>query len=50
MNMLLGGVKWVFGVGYIDDIIVYSSAWVDHLARLRLLFEALRSAPLDPRR
>ena len=47
VDMLLGGVKWVFGVGYIDDIIVYSSAWVDHLAHLRRFFEALRKANLE---
>lgn len=45
--MLLGGTKWVFAIGYIDDIIVYSDTWVDHLAHLRQVFEALRKANLE---
>ena len=45
--MLLGGIKWVFAIGYIDDIIVYSDTWADHLAHLRRLFEALRKANLE---
>ena len=47
VNMLLGGLKWVFAVGYIDDIIVYSDTRVDHLGHLRRLFEALRKANLE---
>ena len=43
VEMLLGGMKWVFAVGYVDDIIVYSDTWVDHLSHLRQLFVALRS-------
>ena len=47
VDMLLGGMKWVFAVGYIDDIIVYSDTWVDHLSHLRQLFVALRKANLE---
>ena len=46
VDMLLGGMKWVFATGYIDDIIVHSDTWADHLAHLRRLFEALRKANL----
>ena len=46
VDMLLGDMKWVFAVGYIDGIIVSSDTWVDHLAHLRRLFEALRRANL----
>ena len=47
VDMLLGGMKWVSAVGYIDDIIVYSDTWQDHLKHLRELFEALRRANLE---
>ena len=46
-DMLLGGMKWFFAVGYIGDIIVYSDMWADHLAHLRQLREALRKANLE---
>lgn len=35
--MLLGGMKWVCAIGYIDDIIVYNDTWEDHLRHLRQL-------------
>ena len=47
VDMLLGGMKWVFAIGYIDDIIVYSNTWPDHLAHILQLFEALRMANLE---
>ena len=47
VDMLLGGMKWVFAIGYIDDIIVYSDTWVDHLSHLRQLFVALQKADLE---
>ena len=43
-----GGMKWGFAIGYIDDIMVYSDTWVDQLAHLRRIFEALRKANLEP--
>ena len=45
--MLLGGMKWVFAIRYIDDIIVYSDTWADHASHLRQLFKALRKAKLE---
>ena len=47
VDMLLGGMQWVFAVGYIDDTIVYSDTWADHVAHLRQLLEALRKATLE---
>jgi len=47
VNLLLGGMKWVFAVGYIDDIIIFSDNWEDHVAHLRQLFDALRAANLQ---
>ncbi|KAL8440700.1 hypothetical protein Emag_007809 [Eimeria magna] len=47
VDLLLGGMKWVSAVGYIDDIIVYSDTWDPHRAHLRQLFQALRDANLQ---
>jgi len=47
VNLLLGGMKWVFAIGYIDDIIIFSDNWEDHVAHLRQLFDALRAANLQ---
>lgn len=47
IDTLLGGMKWVCAVGYIDDIIVYSDTWDDHRRHLRQLFGALRDANLQ---
>jgi len=47
VNLLLGGMKWVFAVGYIDDIIIFSDTWKDHVSHLRQLFDALRAANLQ---
>ena len=46
VDMLLGGMRWVFAIGYIDDI-VYSDTWVDQLAHLPRLFQARRNANLQ---
>ena len=37
---------WETCLFYLDDIIVFSSTWEDHLARLREVFERLRHAKL----
>ena len=47
LDVLLSGMKWVFAIGYIDEIIMCSDTWADHLAHLRRLFEALRKANLE---
>ncbi|KAL8451263.1 hypothetical protein Emag_002820 [Eimeria magna] len=47
VDLLLGGMKWVSAVGYIDDIIVYNDTWDAHRAHLRQLFQALRAANLQ---
>ncbi|KAL8455871.1 hypothetical protein Emag_000301 [Eimeria magna] len=46
VDLLLGGVKWVSAVGYIDDIIVYSDNWDAQRAHLRQLLQTLRDANL----
>ena len=59
MDRFLAGLHWEMCLFYLDDIIVFSSTWEEHLARLRQVFGAAQarqikrgptSAPLLPRR
>ncbi|KAL8447496.1 hypothetical protein Emag_004323 [Eimeria magna] len=47
VDLLLGGVKRVSAVGYINDIIVYSDTWDAHRPHLRQRFQAVRDADLQ---
>ena len=46
MDCVLAGLHWETCLFYLDDIIVFSSTWEEHLARLRKVFERLRHAKL----
>ena len=46
MDHVLSGLHWEACLFYLDDIIVFSSTWEEHLARLRQVFERLRHADL----
>ena len=46
MDRVLSGIHWETCLFYLDDIIVFSSTWEEHLARLRQVFERLRHANL----
>ena len=46
MDRVLSGLHWETCLFYFDDIIVFSSTWEEHLARLRQVFERLRHADL----
>ena len=46
MDRVLAGLHWETCLFYLDDIIVFSSTWEEHLARLREAFERLRHAKL----
>ena len=46
MDRVLAGLHWEMCLFYLDDIIVFSSTWEEHLARLREVFERLRHANL----
>ena len=46
MDRILSGLHWETSLFYLDDIIVFSSTWEEHLARLRQVFERLRHAKL----
>ncbi|KAL8431889.1 hypothetical protein ACSSS7_004970 [Eimeria intestinalis] len=47
VDVLLGAMKWVSDVGYIDDGVAYSDTRPDHCAHLRQLLAALREANLQ---
>ena len=42
----LSDLHWETCLFYLDDIIVFSSTWEEHLARLRQVFERLRHSDL----
>ena len=46
MDRVLADLHWETCLFYLDDIIVFSSTWEEHLARLREVFERLRHARL----
>ena len=46
MDRILSGLHWETCLFYLDDIIVFSSTWEEHLACLRQVFERLRHANL----
>ena len=46
MDRVLAGLHWETCLFYLDDIIIFSSTWEEHLARLRQVFERLRHANL----
>ena len=46
MDRVLAGLHWETCLFYLDDIIVFSSTWEEHLAWLREVFERLRHANL----
>ena len=49
MDRVLAGLHWETCLFYLDNIIVFSSTWEEHLARLRQVFEQLRHANLKLR-
>ena len=46
MDRVLSSLHWETCLFYLDNIIVFSSTWEEHLARLRQVFERLRHANL----
>ena len=46
MDRTLAGLAWNICLYYIDDIIVFSRTWKEHLERLRTVFQRLREANL----
>ena len=46
MEVLLSGLNWICCMVFIDDIIIYSDTWEEHLRHIAAVFSALRSANL----
>ena len=46
MEAVLRGLNWKFSLVYLDDIIVFSKTFSDHLFQLRQIFDRLRTAGL----
>ena len=49
MEFLLAGLQWHICLCYLDDIIIYSRSFSEHLQHLRLVFDRLRNADLKLR-
>ena len=46
MDRALAGLAWNICLYYLDDIIMFSASWEEHLERLKAVFEQLRRANL----
>ena len=46
MDLVLAGLNWIECMVYLDDIIVFSSTWHEHLLRLEKVFKRLREFKL----
>lgn len=46
MDTVLAGLKWQTCLVYLDDVVIFSSTFSDHLLRLRAVLQAIRSAGL----
>ena len=46
MNLVLDGLTWIYCFVYLDDIIVWSATFDEHLHRLRQVFDRIRKAGL----
>jgi transposase InsO family protein len=47
MDAVLAGLKWTTCLVYLDDIIIFSKTFPEHLERLRGVFERIREAKLE---
>lgn len=46
IEIVLAGLSWEIAIAYIDDIVIFSATFEQHLERLQLVFEALQKANL----
>jgi hypothetical protein len=46
MDTILGSLRWEAALCYIDDVLVFSDTWEQHLAHLRRLFTSCKEAGL----
>ena len=46
MDKIIGGLRWQAALVYIDDLLVYSANWRDHLHHLEIIMKSARDAGL----
>ena len=46
MNLAINGLTWTHCLVYLDDIVIWASTFEDHIRRLRLVFDRIRTAGL----
>ena len=49
MECVLRGLTWQIALIYLDDVLVYSRTFEEHLQHLRLVFDRFREAGLKPK-
>ncbi|PHJ23293.1 retrovirus-related pol polyprotein from transposon [Cystoisospora suis] len=47
IDKLLGGMKWVCAIAYLDDVVVFSDTFADHLKHLEAFFVKVKEANLQ---
>ena len=45
MDRVLGGMEG-YAAAYLDDLVVYSSSWEDHISHLEVVFNRLKQTDL----
>ena len=46
MDRIIGGLRWQAALVYIDDLLIYSTTWQDHLSHLETIMQAAKNAGL----
>lgn len=46
VDRLLAGMKWICALAYLDDVMIFSNTFEEHLTHLRKFFERVRKASL----
>lgn len=46
MDRIIGGLKWQAAFIYIDNLLIYSTSWEDHLNHLGTIMQAAKDAGL----
>jgi len=46
MAYIIGALRWQAALVYIDDLLIYSNSWADHMSYLRIILRAVGDAGL----
>jgi hypothetical protein len=47
MDRILGGLRWIAALCYIDDVIIFSNSWGEHIAHIRTFLKSVRTSGLQ---